>query len=47
MVASELLEGPRVHTIFALREHPAIIGSKPLGLLIKILFLILFQIFLG
>lgn len=37
IVASELLEGPSVHTIFALREHPATIGSKRLGLLIKIL----------
>lgn len=36
MAASELLEGPRVHTIFALRGHPATIGSKALGLLIKV-----------
>ena len=35
IVDSELLEGPNVHTIFALRDAAATIGSKPLGLLIN------------
>src|SRR5215831_9530144 len=34
---SELLEGPRVHTIFALREHVPVAGSNTLGRVINFL----------